>query len=166
MTLTGNVWKFGDDVNTDVIHAPAFFSLDPDTVKRGLFHGLDPQFHEKLAPGDVLVAGDNFGCGSSRETSIRSLLLNRVGAIVAVSFARIFFRNATNNGLPCLQLARAADVDRIRAAERVTIRAEDGVLVTADGAEVSLVPPGEFIRRIWQAGGLLGLLPAGGGRAP
>ncbi|MCT2582129.1 LeuD/DmdB family oxidoreductase small subunit [Actinophytocola gossypii] len=158
--IEGRVWLFGDDVNTDVIHPPAFYSLDPDKVRRGLFHGYDPDLQPSLRPGDVLVAGRNFGCGSSRETSIRSIRLNEVGAIVAVDFARIFFRNATNNGLPCLTFADAGDLARLRQGQRITVDPDTAVLHTEDGS-VPLTPPGAFVRRIWSAGGLLELLAPG-----
>ncbi len=161
--IRGRVWLFGDDLNTDVIHPPQFFSLDPEKVKRGLFHGLDPSIQPALEPGDVLVGGHNFGCGSSRETSIQALKLNRVGAILALDFARIFFRSATNNGLVCLTFARPADRDRLRAGERLAISPSEARAVTADGEELPLDPPGAFVQRIWEAGGLLALLPAAAG---
>ncbi|EWC60214.1 3-isopropylmalate dehydratase small subunit [Actinokineospora spheciospongiae] len=159
--VEGRVWRFGDDVNTDVIHPPAFYSLDPDKVRRGLFHGYDPTIARDLRPGDVFVAGRNFGCGSSRETSIRAIKLNEVGAVVAVDFARIFFRNATNNGLPCLTFARPADLELVEAGTRVVLDPVAATLTCADGTVVELVPPGEFVREIWAAGGLLNLLPTG-----
>jgi 3-isopropylmalate/(R)-2-methylmalate dehydratase small subunit len=157
--IRGRVWLFGDDLNTDVIHPPQFFSLDPEKVKRGLFHGLDPTIQPALEPGDVLVGGRNFGCGSSRETSLQSLKLNRVGAILALDFARIFFRNATNNGLVCLTFARAADRDRLRAGQRVEVAPSEGRLVTDGGDAIELDRPGAFVQRVWEAGGLLALLP-------
>ncbi|HEX2130079.1 MAG TPA: 3-isopropylmalate dehydratase [Actinophytocola sp.] len=157
--ITGRVWLFGDDLNTDVIHPPAFYSLDPEKVRRGLFHGYDPDLQPSIEPGDVLVAGRNFGCGSSRETSIRSIKLNHVGAIVAVDFARIFFRNATNNGLPCLTFAEAGDLARLRQGQRITVDPEAAILHTKDDETIPLTPPGDFIRRIWAAGGLLELIP-------
>jgi 3-isopropylmalate/(R)-2-methylmalate dehydratase small subunit/methanogen homoaconitase small subunit len=162
MSQWQHAWKFGDDVNTDVIHAPAFYSLDDDHVKKGLFHGHDPTLQSRLAPGDLLVAGRNFGCGSSRETSIRSLLLNRIAAIVAVDFARIFFRNATNNGLPCLRFACSDDLHRVRDGQRVRLSLAEMVLCGEDGSEIPLEPPGPFVQRLWQVGGLLALLPASG----
>jgi 3-isopropylmalate/(R)-2-methylmalate dehydratase small subunit/methanogen homoaconitase small subunit len=149
---------FDDDLNTDVIHPPEFFSLDPEVVKRGLFHGFDPTLQSALRPGDVLIAGSNFGCGSSRETSVRSLKLNGIGCIVAVTFARIFFRNATNNGLPCVTFANPADKALIVSGEALEIDLDTLGLRTAGGHHIALTPPGEFIQTIWRAGGLLGLL--------
>ena len=151
-------WVFGDDLNTDVIHPPEFFSLDPAVVKRGLFHGLDSTLQPSLNPGDILIGGNNFGCGSSRETSIRSLKLNGVGCIVAVSFARIFFRNATNNGLPCVSFARPEDKRYVQHGESLEVDFEANTLRSANGRVIPLVPPGEFVQKVWRAGGLLGLL--------
>jgi 3-isopropylmalate/(R)-2-methylmalate dehydratase small subunit len=155
--IHGRTWVFGDDLNTDVIHPPRFFSLEASMVKKGLFHGLDPNIQPNLRPGDVLVGGRNFGCGSSRETSIISLRLNEVGAIVAVSFARIFFRNATNRGLPCLTFENPDDYSRLSAGVEVTVDLAQWKLRGPD-LEIALVPAGPFIRRIWEAGGLLDLL--------
>lgn len=157
--ISGRIWLFGDDINTDVLHPPQFFSLDPERVKLGLFHGVDPSLQERLAPGDIVVAGRNFGCGSSRETSVRAFKLNRVGAVIAVDFARIFFRSATNNGLPCLTFADASARTRIRQGQRAQIFPAEAQLRLDDGAFIALEPPGDFVRRIWSAGGLLELLP-------
>jgi 3-isopropylmalate dehydratase small subunit len=153
--VRGRAWTFGDDVNTDVIHPPQFFSLDREVVKRGLFAGLDPQFHERVRPGDVLVAGRNFGCGSSRETSIQSLKLNGVGAIVAVDFARIFFRSATNNALPCVTFADPSDRARIATGGQVEISFDTWELITDTGRRIPLEPVGAFVEQVWAAGGLL-----------
>ena len=157
--ISGRVWMFGDDVNTDVLHPPQFFSLDPQRVKLGLFHGIDPSLQAQLEPGDVVVAGRNFGCGSSRETSLRAFKLNQIGAVVAVDFARIFFRNATNNGLPCLTFADAAALALVRRGMRVQLFPAAARMELDDGTCIPLDPPGEFVRRIWSSGGLLELLP-------
>jgi 3-isopropylmalate/(R)-2-methylmalate dehydratase small subunit len=157
--IRGRLWLFGDDLNTDVIHPPQFFSLDPEKVKRGLFHGLDPNIQPNLQPGDILVGGRNFGCGSSRETSMRALKLNQIGAIIALDFARIFFRNATNNGLPCLTFANAADLGRLQQLQHAEIQPACALLTTDSGVTIQLEPPGHFIMSIWQAGGLLAMLP-------
>jgi 3-isopropylmalate dehydratase small subunit len=162
-SVTGRVWKFGDDMNTDVIHPPAFFSLDPEKVKRGLFHGYDPDIQPNIQPDDVIVGGRNFGCGSSRETSIRAIKLNLIGAVVAVDFARIFFRNATNNGLPCLTFADPADLAKVAEGTRITVDPYAATLTTESGETVPLTPAGEFVSQIWAAGGLLNMLPGGAG---
>jgi 3-isopropylmalate/(R)-2-methylmalate dehydratase small subunit len=164
--IRGRIWLFGDDLNTDVIHPPQFFSLDPEKVKRGLFHGLDPNIQPNLQPGDILIGGHNFGCGSSRETSMRALKLNQIGAIVALDFARIFFRNATNNGLPCLTFTDPADLDQLQQWQHIEIQPARSLMITDAGKQIELDPPGHFIMNIWQAGGLLALLPDGSNASP
>lgn len=153
--IDGTVWRFGDHVNTDVIHPPDCFSLDPETVRAGLFRRFDPSLQSRLRPGDLLVAGCNFGCGSSRETSVQSLKLNRVGAIVARSFARIFFRNATNAGIPCLAFADPGDLDRVPVGRTARVSVADWSLTLDDGTRITLEPVPDFVVRIWRAGGLL-----------
>jgi len=156
--LSGRAWVFGDDVNTDIIHPPSFFSLDREVVKRGLFHEFDPALQAAIAPGDMIIGGRNFGCGSSRETSIQSLLLNRIAAIVAVDFGRIFYRSATNNALPCVTFADPDDRHRIEAGQRIELDFDTWTLHTDADDHLALEPPGAFVQRIWQAGGLLEML--------
>jgi len=159
--LSGRAWVFGDDINTDVIHPPQFFSLDPTVVRRGLFNGLDPELQGRLEPGDIIVAGRNFGCGSSRETSIESLKLNQIGAVVAVDFARIFFRSATNNALPCVNFADPADRERIHAGQWIELCFDEWTLCTDAGDRINLHSAGSFVRSVWEAGGLLQLFGTG-----
>jgi len=152
----GYAWVLGDDLNTDVLHPPQFFSLDPKVVKAGLFHGIDPTWQARVQPGDVIIAGRNFGCGSSRETSVRSLLLNGIAAIIAVDFARIFFRSATNLGLPCLTPIAASALAGIQTGDQLTLDIPDWI---ADArGKIELSGTSHFVRRIWAAGGLLELL--------
>jgi 3-isopropylmalate/(R)-2-methylmalate dehydratase small subunit/methanogen homoaconitase small subunit len=155
----GRTWVFGDDLNTDVLHPPQFYSLDDATVRRGLFFGIDPAMQASIEQGDVIVGGRNFGCGSSRETCVRSMKLNGIAAVVAVDFARIFFRSATNQGLPCLTLKNPAALGTLRRDGRGRVDLDDVALVLDDGERIALDPPNDFVRRIWAAGGLLGLLP-------
>ena len=157
--VQGNGWVFGDNVNTDVIHPPQYYSLDPARVKLGLFKGVDESLQERLRPGDLVIGGRNFGCGSSRETSIRSLKLNQVGAIVAVNFARIFFRNAINHGILCVSFVRPDDARRFVSGEPAQLDLRAATLSSASAGAVPIEPPGAFIARIWRAGGLLELLP-------
>lgn len=153
--IKGTIWRFGNHVSTDVIHAPEYFSLDPERVSQGLFHKLDPTLQPRIRTGDFFIAGCNFGCGSSRETSIRSLLLNKVGAIVAVDFARIFFRNAQNNGLPCLTFRHPEDLQRLQTGMSATLSFADNCFLTQEGEIILFDPVPRFIRDIWEAGGLL-----------
>jgi 3-isopropylmalate/(R)-2-methylmalate dehydratase small subunit len=105
------VWKYGDDVNTDVIFPGkyTYVSMNPEEMAEHALEDLDPGFAGKVEPGDVIVAGKNFGCGSSREQAATCLKAAGVQAVVAKSFARIFFRNAINQGLPVIQCAEAVD---------------------------------------------------------
>jgi len=160
--LHGRTWVFGDNLNTDVLHPPQFYSLDPERVKVGLFKGVDETLQERLLPGDLVVAGRNFGCGSSRETSIRSVKLNGIAAIIAVDFARIFFRNATNHGVPCFLFEDDTSPRAFRSGALGRLDPEACVLENDAGDRARLAPVGRFVRRIWDAGGLLGLLTTEG----
>jgi 3-isopropylmalate/(R)-2-methylmalate dehydratase small subunit len=156
---SGQTWVFGDSLNTDVLHPPSYFSLEPEIVKSGLFKGIDPDLQARVQPGDFIVGGHNFGCGSSRETSIRSLKLNGIAAVIAIDFARIFFRSATNHGIPCLSLSQPSELALFRHGGRATLQLEDDCVVLENGKRIALQPVGAFVRKIWSAGGLLGLLP-------
>lgn len=104
----GRVWAFGDNVSVDAIHPANYFSLDPDRCRQGLFRGIDPAIPDLLRPGDIVMAGRNFGCGSSREVYARAMLLHGVAAVVAESVARIFSRNMINHGILVLDGVSAA----------------------------------------------------------
>ena len=117
----GTVWKYGDDVNTDVIFPGkyTYSVLDPEEMAKHALEDLDPAFAKEVQIGDIVVAGKNFGCGSSREQAATCLKYAGVHAIVAKSFARIFFRNAINQGLPVIQCAQA--VDNVHKGETISI---------------------------------------------
>jgi methanogen homoaconitase small subunit len=106
--IVGRVWKFGDDVDTDLIIPGKYLrTKDMQVFAAHAMEGADPEFAKKVKPGDIIVAGTNFGCGSSREQAPLALKYSGVACVIAKSFARIFFRNAINIGLPLLE----ADVD-------------------------------------------------------
>lgn len=100
--IRGRVWKFGDNINTDAIIPGEFLASPIDVAKKHILEGVNPHFAKELRKGDVLVAGKNFGCGSSRESAPQALKSLGLGAVVAESFGRIFFRNAIAIGLPVL----------------------------------------------------------------
>lgn len=112
MRFSGKVWKYGDNVNTDVIFPGKYtYTLtEPAEMAAHALEDLDPTFATAVRPGDIIVAGRNWGCGSSREQAVICLKAAGVGAIVAVSFARIFYRNAINNGLPAIVCPAAVAV--------------------------------------------------------
>jgi len=121
MLITGKVWKYGDNVNTDVIFPGkyTYTITDPQEIASHALEDLDPGFATGVQPGDVIVAGRNWGCGSSREQAAACLKLAGVGAIVAVSFARIFYRNGINNGLPAIVCPEA--VAAIEPGQEITV---------------------------------------------
>jgi len=116
--LEGRAWVFGDHVSTDQILPGRFLERPIEEVGRYAMAGIDESFPEKLAPGDFVVGGANFGCGSSREAAVLALKQAGVGAVIARSFARIFFRNAINNGLPAVIVD---DTAGIRTGDRLLI---------------------------------------------
>ena len=150
----GRVWKYGDNVNTDVIFPGkyTYSILEPEEMARHALEDLDPGFAQKVKPGDVIVAGRNFGCGSSREQAATCLKYAGVQAVVAKSFARIFFRNAINQGLPVLQSEEA--VDSIKDGEKIEIDFDRGSIKAARG-DFTFPPFPESVMGILEAGGLI-----------
>jgi len=106
--IRGRVWRFGDNVDTDVITPGIYIDAPMEEMKKHVLEALNPQFPKEVNPGDIIVAGKNFGCGSSRETAPEALKALGISAVIAESFARIFFRNAIAIGLPVLPCAGAA----------------------------------------------------------
>jgi len=144
----------GDDVNTDLLHPPQYFGITPEAVLPGFLAGLPPEYARRFQPGDILVGGRNFGCGSSREAYVRAFRYARVSAVIAVSFARIFYRNLINAGIP-LATHPTLYLD-LQSGEEVIFNRDEWTLYRPQfGATVSLTPPEEHLRRILMSGGLL-----------
>ncbi len=133
MKITGQVWKYGDGVNTDVIFPGKYtYTLtDPAEMAAHALEDLDPGFAANVQPGDIIIAGKNWGNGSSREQAVTSLKYAGVGAVIAVSFARIWFRNAINNGLPAIVHPEAAAA--IQPGDTVSIDLETGQIIAPTG---------------------------------
>ncbi len=150
---SGRVWKYGDDINTDVIFPGKYtYTIsDPQEMAQHALEDLDPDFVQKVQPGDVIVAGRNFGCGSSREQAVICLKEAGVGAIVAKSFARIYFRNAINAGLP---IAACDAVEGVESGEEITIDLAAGIVVTPRG-EYTFPPLPPSVMEILEDGGLI-----------
>ena len=148
------IWKFGTDVDTDQIvpgrYAPYMLKENQD-VKDYAFIEARPDFAKSAQPGDVIVAGENFGCGSSREYAPEALRRRQIGAIIAPSFARIFFRNAINLGIPVFESEEIPT--KIEDGVEVKLDLENGQLVT-DGETFALPPLPEFAADIIKAGGI------------
>ena len=154
MSIQGKVWKYGDDVNTDVIF-PGKYTYTITDRKEMAAHALedlDPTFAKDVKPGDIVVAGRNFGCGSSREQAATCLKEAGVAAVVAASFARIFFRNAINEGLPLIECPDA--IPAIEAGQTIELDFEGGVLQA--GGKVYRFPGlPEAVMGIVREGGLV-----------
>lgn len=147
------VWLFGDHVDTDQIvpgrYAP--YMTSEQELAKYPFIEARPEFAEKVEAGDIIVAGSNFGCGSSREYAPRALVAAGIAAIVAPSYARIFFRNALNLGLP---LFEADLTQRLRDGQQVALDVERGTIVSGDKT-IQLPPPPAWVARVWRAGGMV-----------
>lgn len=154
MILQGRVWKYGDNINTDVIFPGKYtYTIqDPAEMARHALEDLDPSFAANMQPGDIIVGGRNWGCGSSREQAVTALKAAGVGAIVAASFARIYYRNAINNALPAIICPEAAAA--LQHGETAEIDLEAGVIRCAAGT-FSFPPLPEAVLGIFEAGGLL-----------
>jgi len=150
----GRVWKYGDNVNTDVIFPGkyTYALMPPEEMAKHALEDIDPDFAKNVTPGDVIVAGKNFGCGSSREQAVACLKAAGVQAVIAKSFARIYYRNAINLGLPVLQSEEA--VDNIAAGEEVEIDFASGKIIAARGT-YAFPPFPEKVLGILEAGGLI-----------
>ncbi len=151
-TLGGKVWRFGNDVNTDeIIPARYLNTSDPAELAAHCMEDADPDFIKKMKPGDFIVAGSNFGCGSSREHAPLAIKAAGVAAVVAESFARIFFRNAINVGLPILECAGAAKIANGVAGELDLAAGR----FRSGGQEFAGAPYPPAMRRLIDAGGLM-----------
>ena len=128
MSIKGRAWKYGDHVNTDVIFPGKYtYTIsDPAEMAPHALEDLDPEFAKNVKPGDVVVGGKNFGCGSSREQAPQSIKSAGAGAIIAKGFARIFYRNCINIGLPALTCAEA--VDAIEHGDPVEVNLDAGTI--------------------------------------
>lgn len=155
MTSSGRVWKFGDDVNTDLIIPGRYLSrYDEAHLTEHAMEGLSESFAKEVSPGDVIVAGGNFGCGSSREQAATVLKRSGVAAIVAKSYARIFYRNSINLGLHVFESDEA--YDSFSDGDAVVLDSDGHVLSSSDGAKVArLKEIPHHARKILDSGGLV-----------
>jgi 3-isopropylmalate dehydratase small subunit len=158
MLLKGKAICYGDNVDTDVIIPARYLnSSDPAELARHCMEDIDADFLKKIGKGDIIVAGKNFGCGSSREHAPLAIKTAGISCVVAKSFARIFYRNAINIGLPII----ACDAD-IHTGDRLIINLTDGVLVNETTSETKAFPAfPEFLQKIIEAGGLMQAMSGG-----
>ena len=152
-SVTGRVWKFGDEVNTDVMAPGIYFKLPIEEAIRHCLEAVDPEFAPGVQPGDIVVAGENFGVGSAREQAAMAFSGLRVGAILAVSYARIFYRNVLNLGVPALTLPLT---DEIHAGDEVRVDPVAGrVENLTQNLSYSVEPIPTHLMAMINAGGLM-----------
>ncbi|MDP1809132.1 MAG: 3-isopropylmalate dehydratase small subunit [Actinomycetota bacterium] len=155
MKITGKAHKFGRDIDTDIIIPAQYLTtFDPDELAKHCMEPLDDEFKANVAPGDIIVADENFGCGSSREHAPVAIKGAGIGAIIAKSFARIFYRNAINTGLPIFESPEA--VDGISAGDEVSVDVVAGVITNTTTGKTYQTPPFTgHLAEIIEAGGLI-----------
>ena len=147
----------GDNVNTDLLHPPRFFGLSREAVLPGFLAGLPAEYAARFQPGDILVGGKNFGCGSSREAYVRAFRYAGVGGVIAASFSRIFYRNLINAGIPLAQHPTLAA--ELAPWETIAFDARTWMLYRLSTHErIPLIPPEPHLQYILTAGGLLNYL--------
>lgn len=155
MILKGKAWKFGDNINTDLIIPARYLNTtDPEELARHVMEDADPEFSGKIKPGDIIVAGKNFGCGSSREHAPIAIKASGIQAVIAESFARIFYRNAFNIGLPIFESPNISE--KIVEGDEIEIHADKGIirnLTKKTEFNASPIPP--FMEELISAGGLM-----------
>ncbi|NOX21265.1 MAG: 3-isopropylmalate dehydratase small subunit [Nitrospirae bacterium] len=155
MVIKGRVWKFGADIDTDAIIPARYLNTsDPKELAKHVMEDADSEFPKKVKPGDIIVADKNFGCGSSREHAPIAIKAAGIQAVVAKSFARIFYRNSFNIGLPIFESPEAAD--DIQEGDEIEIDADTGViknLTKAKQYQAKPIPP--FMQELIRAGGLV-----------
>ncbi|MCX8022413.1 MAG: 3-isopropylmalate dehydratase small subunit [Syntrophorhabdaceae bacterium] len=155
MELKGRIWKFGDNIDTDIIIPARYLSLtDPKALGEHCMEPIAPNFHKDAKPGDIIVAGSNFGCGSSREHAPIAILALGIPLVIAKSFARIFYRNAFNKGLALLE----ADIfDDVKEGETIEVDISSGTIkLGTKVVKAKPIPP--FMEELIEAGGLINYL--------
>jgi 3-isopropylmalate/(R)-2-methylmalate dehydratase small subunit len=152
--LQGKVWKFGDHIDTDLIIAARYLNTsEPSELAKHVMEDADPEFVGKMNQGDIIVAGENFGCGSSREHAPIALKAAGVAAIIAPTFARIFYRNAFNMGLPIFELEESAEINE---GDEVKVDMDKGEVVNLTQSKTyKFLPIPEFMQELVNAGGLI-----------
>ncbi len=152
--MQGKVWKFGDNIDTDLIIAARYLNTsEPKELAKYVMEDADPSFVNKMQEGDIIVAGENFGCGSSREHAPIALKAAGISAIIAPTFARIFYRNAFNMGLPIFELPQSAQIDE---GDTVKINMVSGEIINITQSKTykfTAIP--DFMQELVDAGGLI-----------
>lgn len=155
MFIKGRAWKFGDNIDTDVIIPARYLNTsNPEELAKHVMEGIDPNFSTKIKKGDIIVAGKNFGCGSSREHAPIAIRAAGISTVIAKSFARIFYRNAFNIGLPIFESAEAPE--KIRDNDELEIDADNGIIKNlSKNEQYNVKPIPSFMQELISAGGLI-----------
>jgi 3-isopropylmalate/(R)-2-methylmalate dehydratase small subunit len=155
MLIRGKVWRFGNDVDTDAIIPARYLNTsDPKELAKHVMEDADKDFARKVSAGDFIIAGKNFGCGSSREHAPIAIKAAGIQAVIAKSFARIFYRNAFNIGLPIFESADASE--KVKEGDEIEIDADRGIIrniTTREEYNANPIPP--FMQELIDAGGLI-----------
>jgi 3-isopropylmalate dehydratase small subunit len=156
MELKGKAWKYGDNVDTDVILPGRYLNLmDAADLAQHCMEDLDKTYASKVSPGDFIVAGKNFGCGSSRETAPLAIKASGASAVIARTFSRLFYRNAFNMGLPIFEVP-AEVIANIEAGDSLVLDMQAGQLRNeSKSKDFSIVPPPPFMQELIKAGGVI-----------
>ena len=153
--IKGKAWKFGDNIDTDVIIPARYLNTtDPEELAKHCMEDIDPEFFKKINKGDIIVAGKNFGCGSSREHAPIAIKASGIACVIAESFARIFYRNAFNTGLLILECPEA--VKNIETGDELEIYPEEGKIINLTKNKTYFIKPlPSFMKKILEDGGLI-----------
>ncbi|MBU1991094.1 3-isopropylmalate dehydratase small subunit [bacterium] len=152
--IDGKVWTFGKDIDTDLIIAARYLNTSvPEELAKHVMEDSDPEFVSKMSRGDIIVAGENFGCGSSRDHAPIALKAAGVAAVIAPTFARIFYRNAFNMGLPIFELKESSEISE---GDEVTVNMNTGTITNkTTNKTYNFTPIPEFMQELIDAGGLM-----------
>src|SRR6056297_2701586 len=150
--IKGRAFKFGDNIDTDQIYPGRFLDISEHSeIAKHAMEGVDPDFTDKIDEGDIIVAGNNFGCGSSREHAVITLKEAGISAVIASSFARIFYRKAINLGLPVIEIKDM----KVKEKEKLTIDINNSTIKRENGEKYSFISFPEQIMEILETGGII-----------
>lgn len=162
--LRGSIFTFGNNIDTDQIYPGRYLELtEHDEIAHHCMEGADPSFISKVKPGDIIVAGTNFGCGSSREHAVIALKNSKVGAVLAKSFARIFFRNAINQGLLLVEIPEL-NIAAVKSGDTAEIDIIKGIFSSGE-TKLNFVPLSTRVLSIIESGGIFQLFREKGAKA-
>lgn len=153
--IKAKVWKYGKNIDTEEIYPARYLvHFDPEEVAKHAMEDVDPEFSKRVKPGDIIVAGHNFGCGSAREQAAMTLKYAKVGAIIADSISRAFYRNCVNNGLPVLAMEGISE--KINEGDELEVDLEQGIIINhTTGMHWQTTPAPKLILDIISMGGAI-----------